>query len=47
MSGLYAAMTVEGVQRVAIAAPLGDVVCDLSEAAYCTAVELTHGGYAD
>ena len=47
MSGLYAAMTVEGVQRVEILAPLGDIVCDLSEAARCTSIDLTHAGYAD
>lgn len=47
MSGLYAAMTVEGVQRVEISAPAGDIVCDLSEAALCTAIDLIHGGYAD
>jgi phage-related baseplate assembly protein len=47
MSGLYAALTVEGVQRVEISAPTADVVCDLSEAALCTAIDLTHGGYAE
>ena len=47
MSGLYAAMTVEGVQRVEITAPSGDIVCELSEAALCTAIDLGHGGYAD
>ena len=47
LSGLYAAMTVEGVQRVVITAPTEDIVCDLSEAALCTAIDLTHGGYAD
>jgi phage-related baseplate assembly protein len=47
MSGLYAALTVEGVQRVEILAPLADIVCDLTQAARCIAVELTHGGYAD
>lgn len=47
LSGLYAAMTVEGVQRVALTAPVADIVCDLSEAALCTAIDMTHGGYAD
>lgn len=47
MSGLYAAMTVEGVQRVEISSPTADVVCDMSEAALCTAIDLTHGGYAE
>lgn len=47
MSGLYAAMTVEGVQRVEITSPAADIVCDLTEAALCTAIDLTHGGYAE
>lgn len=47
LSGLYAPLTVEGVQRVEIAAPLADIVCDLTQAARCTAIDLTHGGYAD
>ncbi len=47
LSSLYAAMTVEGVQRVEISAPTADIICDLSEAALCTAIDLTHGGYAE
>jgi len=47
LSGLYAALTVEGVQRVALAAPAADVVCDLTQAALCTAITLTHAGYAE
>lgn len=45
LSGLYAAMTVEGVQRVEIVTPLADIVCDLTQAALCTSIALTHGGY--
>jgi phage-related baseplate assembly protein len=47
MSGLYAAMTVEGVQRVALMSPLADVVCDLTQAALCEAIDMAHGGYAE
>lgn len=45
MSGLYAALTVEGVQRVEIAAPAASIVCDLTEAALCTDITVTHAGY--
>ncbi|MCC2976243.1 baseplate J/gp47 family protein [Sphingomonas sp. PL-96] len=46
-SGLYAALHVSGVMRVEILAPAADVVCDATQAAYCTDVTLTHGGYDD
>ncbi len=45
MSGLYAALTVEGVQRVEIALPAASIVCDLIEAALCTDITVTHAGY--
>lgn len=45
MSGLYAALTVEGVQRVEIASPLASIVCDLTEAALCTEIDVRHAGY--
>lgn len=45
MSGLYAALTVEGVQRVEIVSPTASIVCDLTQAAYCTAITVTHAGY--
>ncbi|PZO04854.1 MAG: baseplate assembly protein [Alphaproteobacteria bacterium] len=44
LSGLYHALHVPGVQRVDLAAPLANIVCDDTEAAFCTAVALTHGG---
>jgi phage-related baseplate assembly protein len=44
-SGLYAALTVEGVQRVDLTSPATNIVCDLTQAARCTAVTLTHAGY--
>lgn len=45
-SGIIAALTVEGVHKVLLDAPLADIVCDLSEAANCTGIQITHGGYA-
>ena len=47
LSGINAALTVAGVQRVEILAPLADVVCDRTQAALCTIITLTHGGYDD
>lgn len=42
-SAIYAALHVEGVQRVELAAPAADVVIDTSQAAYCTDYALTLG----
>lgn len=44
LSSLYAALTVPGVQRVELLEPLANIVCDPTEAAFCTAVEIEHGG---
>jgi phage-related baseplate assembly protein len=46
-SGIYAALHVPGVMRVEILSPASDVVCDATQAAYCTNITLTHGGYDD
>jgi len=43
-SALYAALHVEGVQRVELAQPAADVVLDKTQAAYCTGWSLTVGG---
>ena len=43
-SALYAALHVEGVQRVELAQPLNDVVLDKTQAAYCTGTQITVGG---
>ncbi|WP_145491115.1 baseplate assembly protein [Yersinia rohdei] len=43
-SAIYAALHVEGVQRVELNAPLADVVLDSTKAAYCTSAVLTVGG---
>ncbi|RDE04687.1 baseplate assembly protein [Sphingomonas aracearum] len=45
LSGLYAALTVPGVQRVVLAQPSADIVCDPRQAAWCSSIALTHGGY--
>ena len=43
-SALYAALHVEGVQRVELAGPVADVVLDKTQAAYCTGYSITVGG---
>ncbi|WP_373928525.1 baseplate J/gp47 family protein [Sphingomonas aerolata] len=45
LSGLYAALTVEGVQRVEIVSPAASIVCDLTQAALCTGIDVRHAGY--
>lgn len=44
LSAIYAALHVEGVQRVELAAPLADVVLDKTQAASCTGWTVTSGG---
>ncbi|MGY0154854.1 baseplate assembly protein [Edwardsiella tarda] len=44
LSAIYAALHVEGVQRVALASPTADIVLDKSQASYCSAYQLTIGG---
>jgi len=43
-SAIYAALHVEGVQRVELASPAADVVLDKTQAAFCTGYQLTVGG---
>ncbi|WP_336803232.1 baseplate assembly protein [Erwinia aphidicola] len=43
-SALYAALHVEGVQRVQLNAPAQDVVLDKTQAGYCTGYTITAGG---
>lgn len=43
-SSIFAALTTAGVMRVDLAQPAADVVCDDTEAAYCTGITLTYGG---
>ncbi|MGL5005805.1 MAG: baseplate assembly protein [Plesiomonas sp.] len=44
LSALYAALHVEGVQRVALTEPTKDMVLDKTQAAYCTEWAVTLGG---
>ncbi|GHC17582.1 baseplate assembly protein [Kushneria pakistanensis] len=44
LSAVYAALHVEGVQRVELTSPAADVVLDDSQASHCTGVTLTLGG---
>lgn len=43
-SAIYAALHVEGVQRVELAAPLADIVLSKYQASYCTEYSITAGG---
>ncbi|HDL8287378.1 TPA: baseplate assembly protein, partial [Yersinia enterocolitica] len=43
-SAIYAALHVEGVQRVELNAPTADVVLDKTQAAWCTRAVLAVGG---
>lgn len=43
-SAVYAALHVEGVQRVELAAPAVDVVLDKTQAAFCTGYQIVIGG---
>ncbi|HDG8128568.1 TPA: baseplate assembly protein, partial [Klebsiella pneumoniae] len=44
MSAIYAALHVQGVQRVELREPLADVVLDKTQAAYCTETRVAIGG---
>lgn len=44
-SAIYAALTVEGVQRVELIEPAEDVVLDKTQAAYCTGYTIGFGGF--
>lgn len=46
-SALIAALHVPGVQRVTLTQPAADIVCDHSQAAFCTGISLTNGGVAE
>ncbi|EAN0852617.1 baseplate assembly protein [Salmonella enterica] len=43
LSGIYAALQVEGVQRVELASPTADVICTLQQAAYCSSSTVAVG----
>ncbi|RLM59920.1 baseplate assembly protein, partial [Halorubrum sp. Atlit-26R] len=44
-SAIYAALHVEGIQRVELKSPLKDIVLDQTQAGYCTEQLITFGGY--
>ncbi|MGY2798820.1 phage-related baseplate assembly protein [Ewingella americana] len=44
LSAIYAALHVEGVQRVELQSPLADIVLDKTQASLCTAYSLSVGG---
>lgn len=44
MSGLYAALHCDGIQRVTLTSPAGDIAIDRTQAAFCTAIKLHYGG---
>lgn len=43
-SAIYAALHVEGVQRVELVAPVADIVLDKTQASYCTDYQIVIGG---
>lgn len=43
-SAIYAALHVEGVQRVELAAPVADIVLDKTQASFCTDYQIVIGG---
>lgn len=43
-SAIYAALHVEGIQRVELALPVEDIVLDKTQASYCTGYSITAGG---
>ena len=44
LSGIYAALHIEGVDRVELSSPTADVVVGETQASWCTAINVTHGG---
>jgi phage-related baseplate assembly protein len=47
LSGLFAALHVPGVQKVTLASPTADIVCNYTTAPYCTGISLTFGGVTE
>ena len=44
LSGIYAALHIEGVDRVELTSPAADVAVGETQASWCTAINVTHGG---
>ncbi|QKV52646.1 baseplate assembly protein [Comamonas antarctica] len=47
LSGIYAALHIEGVQRVELTSPTADVAVSETQASWCTAIDVTYGGTVD
>lgn len=47
LSGIYASLHQPGVQRVELASPQADLAVSRTQAAYCTAIDLTMGGLGE
>lgn len=47
LSALYSALHVEGVQRVKLISPSADIIVNAQSAAFCTEVQISHGGTND
>ncbi len=47
ISGLHAALHVEGVHNVALVSPVADIIVDRTSAAYCTGTSLTFAGIGE
>lgn len=47
LSGLYAALHVEGMQKITLTAPVADVVVDKTQATWCTSITLTPAGVGE
>ena len=44
LSAIFAALHVDGVQKVNLVSPAANIVCDHTKAPFCTAIALTYGG---
>lgn len=44
LSGIYAQLHVAGVQRVILESPAATIVCNSSQAAHCTSIDISHAG---
>jgi len=44
LSAIFAALHVDGVQKVTLTSPSADITCDHTQAPFCTAINLTYGG---
>lgn len=47
LSGIYAALHIEGVDRVELTSPVADVTVGDTQASWCTVIDVTHGGTVD